>query len=197
MCEFFNIDYPEKYDHPERYDFTEEKTSDNYKDLHGLERFFAYMIKCRGKNCRYEKVKEQYTELNNQHVFKNLVDPDSKCRLVRTIYAILWDERYLDFRGFFISGETMNSANTTFNRYVQLSPYNERKQGKGVLGTINLYYSNDEFKIYLNSNNNLVEFINIYHTIGNFIPFPTYCNSPRGYKNPQIELNNNKKAETI
>lgn len=187
MREFWAIDYPEKYNNPESYDFTEENTSDNYKDLNGLERFFAYMIKYKGKNCSYEKIKEKHRQLYNQNVFENLVDPDSKCRLIRTIYAILWDERYLDFRGFFISGETMNSANTTFNRYVQLSSYNKLKQGKGVLGTINLYYSNDEFKMHLNSNNNLVEFINIYHTIGNFIPFPLGCNSPRGYNNPRIE----------
>ena len=143
MREFWAIDYPDKYNNPERYDFTEENTSDNYKKLKGLDRFFTYMIKYKGENCNYEKVKEKYTQLFNQQVFEKLVDPDSNCMLLRKIYTILWDERYLDFRGRFISGETMNSANTTFNRYVQLSSYNEFKQGKGVLGTINLYYSND------------------------------------------------------
>ena len=57
MREFWAIDYPEKYNNPESYDFTEENTSDNYKALNGLERFFAYMIKYKGKNCSYEKVK--------------------------------------------------------------------------------------------------------------------------------------------
>lgn len=112
-----------KYSNPERYDFTEEDTSDNYKNLNGLERFFAYIIKYKGKTCNYEKVKEKYAQLYNQQVFENLVDPDSKCMLLRKIYTILWDERYFDFQGRFISGNTMNSANTTFNRYVQLSPY--------------------------------------------------------------------------
>ena len=179
MREFWAIDYPEKYSNPERYDFTEEDTSDNYKNLNGLERFFAYIIKYKGKTCNYEKVKEKYAQLYNQQVFENLVNPDSKCMLLRKIYTILWDERYLDFRGRFITGNTMNSANTTFNRYVQLSPYNKFKQEKAVLGTISLYYSNNEFKTHLNSNNNLVEFINSYHTLGNFIPFPVGCNSPR------------------
>lgn len=181
MREFLELE------HPEMFDFTEEKTSDNYRELQDLERFFAYIIKFRGKNCCYENVKEKYAELNNQHIFENLVDPDSKCSLVRNIYALLWDEKYLDFRGYFISGETMNSANTTFNKYVKFLPYDKLVSGNGILGVVSLYYADNEFKKYLDNSKNLVNFINVYHTIGNFIPFPDGCNSPRGFNNKNIE----------
>ena len=39
----------------------------------------------------------------------------------------------------------------------------------------------------LDENNDLIGFVNIYHTLGNYIPFPVGCNSPRGYQNSIIE----------
>lgn len=176
LKEFLNLEKPEEYD------FTEYTASDNYKELQELERFFAYQI----EKSVYENVNQLYTIYLEKDIFKGLVDPDSKCPLLQMIYIILWDEKHLiNCKGdhSLICGETMNSVNTTLNCYIKCTT----KENATKLKNISLYYANEKIKKNLDNNKKLIEFINVYHTLGNFIPFPVDCNSPRGYNNSRIK----------
>lgn len=166
---------------PEEYDFTECTASTEYQELQKLDRFFAYMMKSKvEKKTKYENVNKKYNEYKKNRIFDGLVDPDSNCRLLRDIYKDLWEDKYpYDFtckKESFIYGDTMNSANTIFNKFARLSPYGNSVPDKGILGVISLYYADTDFKKYLDKSKELVNFINVYHTIGNYIPVPKGVN---------------------
>lgn len=172
---------------PEKYDFTEENASDTYKVLNGLDRFFAYMIDDKGKDCAYEEVIKIRKQLDELNVFEGLVDPDSNCELLCDIYKTLWDKNYLEYwnpRKNLICGETMNSANTTLDKFASLnkSKYDElSNQEMTIRYLIKRFYDEDgKLKSFLEKEEHLKKFIETYHTLGNFIPFPKGCNSPRG-----------------
>ena len=186
MHDFLELEYPEKYD------FTECTASDAYKQLNSLERFFAYhSCKVKGST-RFETGAAKYNELEVRGVLDGLVEPDSNCILLRDIYALLWEEKYLNFRALFISGETMNSANTTLNEFIssnereneKLNEFRRKtksKQNMSIKYLTNRFYDSDgELKTFLDENESLKKFVSIYHTLGNFIPFPEGCNPTRG-----------------
>lgn len=186
MRSFLNLD------HPEKYDFTECTAGDAYKQLNSPERFFAYHSSKVKGSTRFEIGSAKYAELKERGVLDGLVDPDSNCRLLRDIYALLWEEKYLDFRGLFICGETMNSANTTLNEFISSNKREHEKlnefknstksrQNMSINYLINRFYDSDnELKSFLDETESLKKFLSIYHTLGNFIPFPVGCNPTRG-----------------
>ena len=167
----------------------------------------------------FEKARKMRIELLKKYNFKQnkdkenefsplIIDPDSQSKLLQKIYKILWDikedcpeymKSCLDKGN--IQGETLNSVNTTLNYYYE--NYIEQEEKEKIREKINKRQSVSKKYIlsrYLNdsktlkeriSNKSINDFLNIYHTIGNFMPVPNNCNGPRGTHsiNDYLDLN--------
>ena len=135
------------------------------------------------------------------------------CYLIIDIYDELWSEEH---RKLAPIGDTMNSCNTTINRWLEtklkdanlkktLKDINEEKcaelgekvhdyfffnfEGENprwaTVRSILLYDAKPKwFRGLLGE---AKEFLSVAYTVGNFIPCPKACNSPRGFRNPVIK----------
>lgn len=162
------------------YDFSNYNTSEKYKNMKGFDKFFAYILRFYKPSDNLQYAYKKCSDLKKNNVFHGISDPDSNCILLREIYSYLWDTEYLNYcttDNNEIRGDTMNSVNTTLNELIK--NYTHKRTSK--LSNADIYYSPySNLKKYLNENENILNFINTYHTLGNFIPFPADCNSPRG-----------------
>lgn len=160
-----------------RYDFSNDCSSKKYVDIDNIksayEKFFAYMDVKRGFYLIVEKGMK-------------IVDPDSESLLLQEIYKKLWgSEDHLKYcinhsnhSKDCITGDTMNSVNTTLNQAFpedksikcRVCKYADKKKENKL----------DKFLSRFDKIEGLKKFISLYHTIGNFIPFPCGCNGPRG-----------------
>lgn len=164
ITEFINLVEPEKYD------FTDDCISDEtYKTKTGLDKFFEYRT-------------------NN----KKNKDPDGSSALLQEIYRFVWKELVLQSNDFIyannrIASDTMTSAWVPIKSYI-LKNYkdelNELKREKGY-GRITdklckeLYDTNTIVREQMNKNEQLVRFVSLYHSIGNYCPVPAGFNVPR------------------
>lgn len=149
---------------PLRYDFSNDCSSKKYGEIDNIkstyEKFFVYM-----------DVKKKLYLIAEKGM--KIVDPDSESVLLQEIYEKLWGSE--DHLKYCITGDTMNSVNTTLN---QAFP-----EDKSIKCRVRKYADKDkkdEFLSKFDKVEGLKKFISLYHTIGNFIPFPYGCNGPRG-----------------
>lgn len=116
---------------------------------------------------------------------------DGKCKLVRNIYDILWywkstdaqdkqdaqdaytDFGKIDYFGTLFGGDVINSVQTVMNFYAS----KKSKSGR----TFSKKDPVNEFKDALKPKiKKFEDYINIYHTIGNFVLVPAYFNKHKG-----------------
>lgn len=193
------------------YDYSDEEANKYYKDLDGLKKFFAYMAYMNCKNFLPEEKYELFIEgkIGSEDVKRKcqenggkIIDPDSKSDLIQKLYAVLWDNKMLKKFCFgfcfeekknMYQGETLNSVNTTFNKYYECIEKTEHKEEREKMKTdkgrtqnisikyrLSRFYSPREGSREDFSNTQLNEFVSVYHTLGNFMPVPWACNGPRG-----------------
>ncbi|MBQ8790194.1 MAG: hypothetical protein IJZ51_02650 [Ruminiclostridium sp.] len=188
VADFLNLSQPSEYD------FSSYSASDRYKVLKGLERFMVYKASAGDFNEVYENASKKFVKLKAEGYFKGLCDPDSGCALLQIIYRLLWDEKHLKYclsdKGC-IKADTLNSPATTLNKLVVKSKSGESERFKSQIESrqemsvnyiIDRYYdeSDDSFKKWLSDNVFLIEYLDSYHTLGNFMPYPVGCNQIRG-----------------
>lgn len=160
---------------PELYDFTfkedcnnlNEKDLGEYKKKTGVEKIIEYKTN--------DKIK----------------DPDSYSKLLQEIYKNLWpDFDKLEFllQDKIIASDTLTSAWTPVKKYFLKSCYGEEikkfkieKKYRQINAELckQFYESNVDFQNQINKNEDLRDFINLYHTIGNYCPVANGFNSPR------------------
>lgn len=191
------------------YDFSKEQANLNYSNLNYFDRYMIYMSNSRKRNILskkfnpykykfFEVTKNKIREIFCNNKYGTIVDPDSNSKYVQDLYNILWDKNRFDevLKGSKICGETLNSTNITLNKYYEYiesdiekeDRQNNYKTKNGKIQNISIMfllsrYYNEEQSGTLNviKNNKIItEFMNIYHTIGNFMPIPENCNAPRG-----------------
>jgi hypothetical protein len=161
------------------------------------------------------KIKDTYSRYLVFKSCKTIVDPDGTlgtnefdtCMLSRELYRKLWGwedsakdyekdnlRRYgfVTFDKFGMLGpDTMNSAQTTLNRAVEIwedKKIKEQKNGKRKISInfmLELFSKEDSKKALigcLNAVDGLGKFLNLYHTLGNFVLVPAYFNVYRNSK---------------
>lgn len=189
------------------YDLTDYRTNEAYKKLDGLERFFAYQLldfekKSEHKWNRYDNGEIvfrnsylQFAHYNADGVFEGVVThPDTHCLFLDEIYISLWDDQVLQHcrKGTRITCDTMNSVCRTLNiaigcietektaheEFRKSYPQQRKNITMGYL--LNRFYdTNGQLRETLAGNKELIRFVDVYHTLGNFIPFPSGCNAAR------------------
>ena len=188
--EFLNLENPHEYD------FTKEMTEKPaYKELVDLERFFYWSkTKLEDPDSKCELLRKIYKKLWDEKYWVNCEEDNGvHCKEEDRI----------------ILGDTMNSVNTTLDEYVKFYVCGDEKNAKitecerkriecertkyeeikhkNRYQKISINYLTKRFddkdgnlNKFLSNNKNLIKFMNVYHTLGNFIPFPKGCNGPRG-----------------
>lgn len=167
---------------------------DNISDTY--RKFFSYMAVHKRYVCENGSVMQAGAAFSAEccERMPQIPDPDSGSLLLREIYKALWDDKYLAFsrREDGISGETLFSQNTTLcelykNHLETREERREReaivspKQGVSVRYILSRYAENErECAEKLDTVRGLKRMLAIYHTLGNFMPFPNGCNSKRG-----------------
>ena len=115
-----------------------------------------------------------------------IFDPDGsdgKSKLTRDIYSILWNwnlapygnYKKIDFFGTLFGGDTINSVQTAMNYYLKQK---NSKEDYCFLYCLQLFLTEQEK--FVCQIKELKEFIEFYHTIGNFVLVPAYFNAERG-----------------
>jgi hypothetical protein len=122
-------------------------------------------------------------------------DPDSESELLQEIYKKLWDDKTLELcrnDKKVVCGETLISQNTTLNKLymVRETPDEKRKRINSGRKIVSAKYLKElyptannelESKLRLGAEKDYVgDMLGIYHTLGNFMPFPCGCNRARG-----------------
>ena len=188
------------------YDFSNDGSSKEYSDIDNIyEKFFVYMA-VKADNIKEDGILKNAKEFSEccKKIYK-VKDPDSNSVLLQEIYKKLYgSEDYLkyciNYSKYCITGDTMNSVNTTLNMtsFDKIGEVIEKKEErekrttnfskKYRLGMYACYKEQNkkeqnklnEFLSRFDNIKGLKEFISLYHTIGNFIPFPCDCNTKRG-----------------
>ena len=188
--EFLNLRVPEKFD------FSNDGAEDEYLKLDNIEdtyeKFFVYMALAKA----YKRDKDDIMKLGAKfsqmckEKYKFIPDPDSGSKLLQMIYTLLWEEENLKFckKDNEIKGDTINSQNTTLNILYTYIETSEKKNERLNIGNnisiryiLSRYIEDRDGQISLfEQKNGLKEFLSVYHSLGNFIPCPINCNSPRG-----------------
>lgn len=103
------------------------------------------------------------------------------CELLERLYELLWTDALLipcKNNDGVITGETMNSSNTTMRELLKI----EMRNGKWSIGKTVISYveEKEHIKGAIRKYRGAEEFLRAAYTIGNFIPVPVGCNGPRG-----------------
>lgn len=183
-----------------RYDFSDDGAGLEYILMEDkLKKFFVYMASSICYSHENEDIMKWGADFCQEIKSKqlNISDPDSNSKLLQEIYGILWDESSLikcRKNNGEISGDTMNSANTTLDQWYKMVETEEQKkeraevkevkrQGISIRYILSRYVKDP---VGLSELFDTVEgmklFLSIYHTLGNFIPIPKACNKPRERK---------------
>ena len=172
---------------PEEYDFTDVNPKSDYAQKHGIDKYVLYKLSAiKNKNAwyyngkiHYQKAYDKWQELKNNGTLSQVgkdpdifsKDPNSNHQLLRCIYEQLWNKEILPN-----CSDTMNSVQTTFNQLLTCY-YKENKiyKSRATLKYIaELYYENELDKEHIHDAEALM---NVYHTIGNYIPVPNRVNT--------------------
>lgn len=194
-----------KLPNPEMYDFTNDGANIKYQSITDpIEKYFIYKAvnETGWKNEKYQTGLEFSKNCKKEINYGSICDPDSHSLLLQLIYKQLWCGSSLVESidpCVKISGDTLNSCQTTLNKTIQRIEQDEKSFN--CLNDIypkmcGKYYSkkyaitlfaadmkpstNKLFCNKLKSVNFLCHFLECYHTLGNFMPVPYGCNAPRG-----------------
>lgn len=203
LNEFVNLSSPELYN----FEYENEKIVS--AGLDSYSRYFAYRANTKNaRDSKYENGRKYAENVHKKYgsmcdcdgtIDRNVQDV---CMLARYIYRTLWGwsdvendklERYgkTSNEKFGMMGpETMNSAQTTVNKIIEaeydkckdpqiISIKNGNISANFMLELYSNRYSSGFLIQWLNNVKNLSEFLNLYHTIGNFILVPAYFNPYR------------------
>uniref|UniRef100_UPI00405710DC hypothetical protein n=1 Tax=Acetatifactor sp. TaxID=1872090 RepID=UPI00405710DC len=197
-------DFIEKCKEPENYNFEFECDIEEYIGFPSFDRYFTYKANNRERRKSiYDAGRKFAISIQDNEKYKQLVDCDGAV-LAREIYSTLWGwcgipsnkERYgmVSVDEFGLMGpDTMNSAQFLMNDVIEsflLKDENkdmlELKKGNCSINYMLELYSNNSCKEkFLNNLGEirwLKEYINLYHTIGNFVLVPAYLNPFRARK---------------
>lgn len=167
--------------HPETYNFTREIVSAiGFEDA--IDRYVIYQAT--GITNAYLEFDKAQSILKGRET--KVKDADV-CELIEKIYGILWPKHILIHceKGPQIIGDTMNSVNTTM-RVLLKKEMNDGNWSKAK--TVKCYAEEKEtIKKVIKKYHGAEDFLGAAYTIGNFIPVPVDCNSPRGFNNHVIE----------
>lgn len=186
---------------PEKYNFEYEFPVKNYNEkLPTFDRYFIYQAYKAPPCLRKEILEEKKIDLEE---YKTQGDPDGwngKCRLTLEVYQKLWNWSkesrggYGEIKGFgWFGGDTMNSVQTILNDCmekivsVDCPEYEgERKEhgfGYSVRLCLHLFREHkDAFTEKLGKVKGLEQYINTYHTLGNFVLVPAGFNRARALR---------------
>lgn len=182
-----------KLQKPWEYNFEFECGDEEYMKLDALERYFIYKIT--PDNTVYEEVN---SFIDKHRSLLNIYDADGsgKCfyPLIHSIYKNLWGwERSKETFGridgwepeVFWGSDTMNSVQTVFDGLAeQLSSDNTDlpiRQGRFSFNYIlECWLLNNMFRNRLNRQKKFKDYLNAYHTLGNFVLVPAGFNAQRG-----------------
>lgn len=181
------------------YDFSNDGASKNYIELYDqIEKYYIYRIvsnpsfkiDVKDEKSLMKKGKD-YIDKKKKEGYK-CDDPDSNSKILQEIYSVLWNEENLKeciSKGN-IQGDTMNSVGTTMMQLFECGLIEKEKSTKRQKGSIRYQisrYADEEdreiktMETKLKEIDNLENFLSLYHTLGNFIPFPVDCNGLRGF----------------
>lgn len=179
---------------PERYDFSNDGASEEYQTLDQdvYEKFFTYMAMGHRFPIK-NNILESGAAYRDKKKLANIKvkDPDSGSKLLQKIYALLWEElnlQHCQIKGN-ITGDTMNSANTTLNVLYEccIEKSEDKKERRKLRQNVSIRYvlsryaqEEQEHTQKFDEIEGMKFFTSIYHTLGNFIPVPVGCNEPRG-----------------
>lgn len=171
-----------------------------YKTLHPIERYFSY--KSTGVKADKNKKDLSHAErfcLHSQEVYGNIPDcdgSDGMNPLILEIYKRLWNwekEYYAfgnismpDFKGEF-GGDTINSMQTVFEsvmKYALSEPDSAfgqyQKKSYSFLKCLQIYCTSPQkFILEMEQMSDFINFVNLYHTVGNMVLVPRYFNRGR------------------
>lgn len=174
---------------PLHFDFTDDCTdSTAYQTKKGLEKFFIFRSpKPVGKEIYQTAI---LAIEKNYETYGSIGDPDLQSKLLQSIYLLLWPEikecksEYMLNNCGGICSDTMTSVQTTLNHYLEknlpelLKEYGVKKVSSKMC--IELYENkHPAFIKLLENNENLIHFISVYHTLGNYIAVPAGFNVAR------------------
>lgn len=188
---------------PVQYNFELECGYNDYASLPPIERFLTYKAKALGKimskvrkdkllkgieveKCYYPEAERFCAECDDKYP---LIEDCDASGLAVSLYDTLWLRTDLSLPFGNLGGDTLNSVQTSFDCY--LSAIANAKENEAYLkekrGNFSLRYCiqlyrlfGDEFIQKLSKNKALIEFINLYHTMGNFWLVPKGYNQHRG-----------------
>ncbi len=181
---------------PVYYDFTNDCTdSAVYQEKTGYEKYFIYRSPKPERSPRTDGKEIYLTAVSaiekNYQQYGEIGDPDTESNLLQDIYTILWPDLKEDKKGYMINNnricsDTMTSCQTILNNYVEskmrdaLAKYSVKRASNKIC--IALYETDPAFRELLDKSKKLEHFINVYHTLGNYIPVPCGFNKARsGY----------------
>lgn len=171
--------------------------------------YMTVMLKNNFKeNEKYDLFKEARNKVMDiVDSYGEVIDADSGSLFLQDVYWHLWEEKIhaktLNDVGSF-QGETLNSAATTLNKYYEFiekeldknldeSEKESYKRQQMITDKGNIQPVSKKYILskYLTERDNpiieemfksekLEKFLNIYHSLGNYMPVPPGCNGPRG-----------------
>lgn len=176
---------------PVHYDFTNDCTdSADYREKTGYEKYFIYRSP---KPERFPRTDGIYLTAvsaieKNYRQYGEIGDPDTESNLLQDIYTILWPDLKKGQKGYMmnknrICSDTMTSCQTILNDYVErkmpdvLTKYSVKRVSNKIC--IALYETDPSFRELLDKSKKLKHFIDVYHTLGNYIPVPCGFNAAR------------------
>jgi len=165
-----------------------------------LNKYFIYSASTLINSVSREEVVEEKIVTNTDAFIASakeyiIDDPDEYSLLLQKLYNTLWGDvcsSYYMCKNAKISSDTMTSAQTLLNKAMKIldcemeeifnKVYKNNKKFCSRLSSVVLF-SNDEragFRSILEEKYpNMIEFMNHYHTIGNYCPVPIYFNYAR------------------
>lgn len=172
---------------PESYNFEFEFDIYNHdKALSTWDRYCIYRA-YRDKKLMPHILKENKIDINKYHEPGHLDGSDGRCTLTLELYSKLWnwEKEYSNFGKIncfenLFGGDTINSVQTTMNYCLKQV---EECVKDSIQTYLELYCRNRECLYFLEEEfTGLKEFIDIYHTIGNFVLVPAYFNVTKSSK---------------
>lgn len=168
---------------PWEYNFEFECGDENYKALPVFERYFTYKISPEVISDKYDSAKEF---IKKHFGYSSICDPDGSAAtfypIIHDIYNKLWNwEKSKDtfgrinneaFDDILWGGDTMNSVQTTLG-------WISGSQHSSLYFTLNNWWGDKETFEKKMMQLKVDEYINSYHTLGNFVLVPRSFNSNR------------------
>ena len=175
------------------FDFTMDNECDSYKKIENpVDRYFAYRSSKKELiGCCYKEASD-FAEKNTEK-YNKVGDPDLSRCLLQKIYKSLWPdlcEKEFMLDGDWIQSDTMTSAQKTINISIERLVENDQeyrfRKGIGSRNRVSDAYC---IELYLKDRQSFISrikkipgaetFLNLYHTLGNYVAVPKSFNAAR------------------